>query len=312
MKPTVELSIVTTMYRSARFIEEFHQLCTQAAAQLTASYEIILVNDGSPDDSVEHARKLVEIDSRVRVIDLSRNFGHHRAIMVGLEHARGERIFLIDCDLEETPMSLPQFAQEMHKTGADVVYGVQPERKGKFVRRVGGAWFWYLFNLISEVPVMPNVLTSRLMTRRYVDALMQFRERELFLAGVFGLAGFVQLPLTVSKSAREDSSYTLRKRFYLLVNAITSFSSRPLVYVFYLGLMISLVGCAGAVVLIIRKLFFEGYLVGWASLIVSIWLLGGITIFCLGLIGIYLSKVFQEVKDRPLSVIRTIYERPIE
>ena len=308
-KEPIELSIVTTMFRSAPFIAEFHKRASEAAACVASSYEIIFVNDGSPDDALARARALVEIDTHVRVIDLSRNFGHHRAIMVGLEHSRGHRVFLIDCDLEEDPLALPGFVAEIERTQADVVYGVQTSRRGGMIRRVGGALFWRLFNAISEVHVTPNVLTSRLMTRRYIDALLGFRERELFLAGIFGLAGFLQVPLSVDKGARADSSYTVRKRFSLFVNAITSFSSTPLIYVFYLGMGISLVGCIAAVALVYRVIFYGGFLTGWASLIVSIWLLCGAIVFCLGLIGIYLAKIFQEVKDRPLSIVRATYEQ---
>ncbi|OGQ93796.1 MAG: glycosyl transferase [Deltaproteobacteria bacterium RIFOXYC2_FULL_48_10] len=305
----VALSIVTTMYRSATFIDEFYRRSSEAAANVGLSYEIILVNDGSPDDAIDRARALVEADAHVRVIDLARNFGQHRAIMVGLEHARGCKVFLIDCDLEEDPLALTEFFTEMGRTKAEVVYGVENDRDGGIVRRFGGACFWLFFNLVSEIPVTPNIITSRLMTRRYVDALLDFRERELFIDGVFALAGFTQIPMKVEKHARSDSSYTLRKRLSVLVNAITSFSSKPLIFVFYLGLLISLCSGTALAVLIARVLLFGDYLIGWASLIVSIWLLGGITIFCLGLIGIYLAKVFQEVKNRPLSIVRDIYER---
>ncbi|MGB4856800.1 MAG: glycosyltransferase family 2 protein [Candidatus Dechloromonas phosphoritropha] len=305
---TIELSIVTTMYQSEGFIAEFHRLSTEAANGFTSSYEIIFVNDGSPDDSLERSRALVEVDAHVRVVDLSRNFGHHRALLVGIEHARGRLVFLIDCDLEENPLTLSEFATEMKQTKADVVYGVQTIRKGGIVRKIGGVWFWSLFNLISEVKVTPNVITSRLMTRRYVNALLGFRERELFLSGIFALTGFKQVPMVVKKVARSGTSYTIRKRFALLVNAITSFSSRPLLLVFYLGLAISLVSGISAAGLLVTKLMSNDFAAGWPSLIVSIWLIGGITIFCLGLIGIYIAKVFQEVKDRPLSIIRDIYE----
>jgi putative glycosyltransferase len=308
----IELSVVTTMYCSADFVAEFHRRSTEAAKNLVSSYEIVFVNDGSPDESLDRARALVEIDAHVRVIDLSRNFGHHRALMVGLEHTRGRRVFLIDCDLEEDPLSLPEFFAEMRRTKADVVYGVQNTRNGGIIRSLGGTWFWSFFNLISEVKVSPNVITSRLMTRRYIDALLSFREHELFLAGIFALTGFEQIPITVKKGTRSGTSYTIRKRFALLINAITSFSSRPLILVFYLGLTISLTSGAAAAVLLARKLFFGDYLLGWPSIIVSIWLIGGITIFCIGLIGIYLAKVFQEVKDRPLSIVRDLYERPAE
>jgi putative glycosyltransferase len=276
---------------------------------LALSYEIVFVNDGSPDDSVNKARALVDIDNHVRVIDLSRNFGHHRALMVGIEHARGQWVFLIDCDLEEDPLALTKFFTEMKLKQADVVYGVQKVRKGGFVKSRGGAWFWSIFNHISEVSVTPNVITSRLMTRRYIDALLGFRERELFLGGIFALAGFKQIAIIVNKGSRPDTSYTIRKRVALLVNAITSFSSRPLILVFYLGVVISFISGSAAILLLLRKIFFDDYMLGWPSVVVSIWLIGGVTIFCLGIIGIYLSKIFQEVKDRPLSIVRELYER---
>lgn len=307
----VELSIVTTMYRSAAFIQEFYKLSTEAASGITSSYEIVFVNDGSPDDSLEIACSLVDADPHVRVIDLSRNFGHHRAIMVGLEHARGQRVFLIDSDLEEDPLTLTQFFAEIKRTQAEVVYGVQSDRKGNLIRNLGGAWFWSFFNMISEVKVTPNMITSRLMSRKYIDALLRFRERDLFLAGVFALVGFKQIPMAVKKGVRSGTTYTLRKRFALLVNATTSFSNRPLVLVFYFGLSISVASGIAALILIGRTIFFGDFLMGWPSVIVSIWLLAGITIFCIGLIGIYLAKVFQEVKDRPLSIVRNLYEHPV-
>jgi len=305
----VELSIVTTMYCSANFVDEFYRLSSKAAESVASSYEIIFVNDGSPDDALDRARNLVEIDSHVRVVDLSRNFGHHRAIMVGLEYARGCHIFLIDCDLEEDPLSLPKFFAEMRETQSDVVYGVQRNRKGTFVRRWGGACFWFLFNLISDVPITPNVITSRLMTRRYVDALLGFREQELFLAGIFDLAGFKQIPMLIDKGVRANSSYTIFKRISLMVNATTSFSSKPLVIVFYIGLAISIIAGTAAAILIAKWFALGGYQLGWPSVVISIWLIGGITIFCLGLVGIYLAKVFHEVKNRPLSIVRGLYEQ---
>lgn len=308
-KKNIELSVVTTMFRSSAFIIEFHRLASQAAAGITSSYEIIFVNDGSPDDSLEKARTLVLADFHVRVIDLSRNFGHHRAIMVGLEDARGAKIFLIDSDLEEDPLTLSDFFNEMTRTQADVVYGVQQARKGSMVRNLGGAWFWSLFNHISEVKIPPNVITSRLMTRRYVDSLLRFRERELFLAGIFALTGFRQVALSVKKGVRIGTSYTISKRFALLINAITSFSSRPLILVFYIGFFISIVAGIVALILIARVLFLGDFLLGWPSVIVSIWLMGGVSMFCIGLVGFYLSKVFQEVKERPLSIVRERYER---
>src|SRR5262245_57877483 len=287
----VDLSVVTSLYRSAPHLEEFHARMTREAEKITADYEIILVNDGSPDDALDVALDLHRRDARVRVIDLSRNFGHHRALMTGLAHARGDRVFLIDSDLEEEPELLGRFQAEMEASGADAVYGVQAQRKGRRVERWSGWLFFAIFNLLSDYPLPVNVITSRLMTRRFVASLVTHRERETILLGLCVLTGFTQVAVQVTKHSRSRSSYTLRRRIGILVNAITGFSDRPLVFIFYLGCAIVLLAATAALVLVVRRLFFGVLLQGWPSLIVSIWLLGGLTIFCLGIIGIYLSKV---------------------
>jgi putative glycosyltransferase len=189
-----------------------------------------------------------------------------------------------------------------------VVYGVQRKRKGALFERISGAIFFKAFNALSTHPLPRNVITARLMNRKYVDALVRHQERETLIAGLWALTGFDQVPVTITKSSKHRSTYSLRKRVAHFVNAITSFSNKPLVFIFYLGCLILLLSTIAAVDLIVRKLFFGSLLVGWASLMVSIWLLGGLTIFCLGVIGIYLSKVFIEVKQRPYTVIKQIYE----
>ena len=162
------LSVVTTLYYSAPHLEEFHARVSRAAAALCPEYEILFVNDGSPDTSLDVALGLFRRDPHVRIVDLSRNFGHHKAMMTGLEHARGDLIFLIDSDLEEAPELLEAFLGTMRETSADVVYGVQQTRRGGPTERFTGWLFFKLFNLLSDSPIPPNVLTVRLMTRRYV------------------------------------------------------------------------------------------------------------------------------------------------
>jgi putative glycosyltransferase len=305
----MDLSIVATLYRSAAHLQEFHARVTAAARKLTSDYEIVLVNDGSPDDSLDIAVRLHEADDRVRILDLSRNFGHHKAMMTGLAHARGDLVFLLDSDLEEEPEILATFHREMQASGADVVYGVQAHRKGGLVERWAGRLFYSIFNALSPHPVPRDVLTARLMTRRYVSGLVEHRDKEVFLLGLWTITGFKQVPVTVQKHSRSKSNYTLRRKLAILVNSITSFSNRPLIGIFYLGCVISLTAVLAIGYLVVRRLFFGILLAGWPSLIVSVWLLGGLTIFCLGIIGIYLSKVFMETKDRPYTVIRQQYER---
>lgn len=296
------------MYRSAPHLREFHRRMSAAAAAFTDSYEIVFVNDGSPDESLAEAQALHEADPRVRIVDLSRNFGHHKAMMTGLRFARGRLTFLIDCDLEEEPGLLQSFAAEMERTGADVVYGVQELRKGGLAERVSGALFYRLFNALSAYPVPSNLITVRLMTRRYVRALVRHRERELMIGGLWAITGYSQVALPVRKGHKGATTYDLARKIAATVNSITSFSDRPLVYIFYLGMAISALAAIATVYMMVRRLFFDVLLQGWPSLIVSVWLLGGLTLMCLGVIGIYLSKVFMETKRRPYTIVRAVYE----
>jgi putative glycosyltransferase len=305
----MDLSIVTTLYRSALHLEEFHRRVCAVAEQITSGCEIILVNDGSPDNSLEIALSIYERDDRVRVIDLSRNFGHHKAMMTGLRHACGDLVFLIDSDLEEEPELLEPFHRELKATGAEVVFGVQQKRRGRLFERVSGAMFFKLFNALSSHPLPPNIITARLMTRKYVSALVRHEEREMMIGGLWVLTGFRQMPMPVRKRHNSTSTYDLGLKLSQFVNAITSFSSKPLVLIFYLGCFISFLSSIAALDLIIRRIFFGQLLQGWASLIVSVWLLGGLTLFCLGVIGIYLSKIFIETKQRPYTIIKEFYGR---
>ncbi len=306
--PPVRLSIVTSMYRSAPFLTEFHSRCTAAAARLgVPSYEIVFVNDGSPDDSLRIAVELNARDPHVRVIDLSRNFGHHKALMTGLAHARGELVFLVDCDLEEDPDWLVAFHETLKTESVDVVYGVQAERKGDWFERAAGRVFFSLFNRMLTHPIPVNVVTARLMTARYVKALVSHRERELCLAGLWVITGFEQRPFVVRKGSRSDSAYSTRMRLSVFASAITSFSNRPLVYIFQIGMGVMALSMAAAVILLYMSLNGRIGVPGWASIMVSIWFLGGLIIFCVGVIGMYLAKIFTEIKQRPYTIVRAEY-----
>ena len=308
-----DLSIVTTLYRSEAFVDEFCRRTMAAAAALGLRFEVIFVNDGSPDRSADKAIALSRQHAEIRVIDLSRNFGHHKAIMTGLAHARGARVLLIDSDLEEAPEWLSDFWTQMDSTGADMVYGVQATRKGGLFERITGAIFYATFNLMLEFPLPKNVVTARLMTSRYVAQLVRHRDREVCLAALWVITGFTQVGIPVTKRDRESApTYGFADRVAVMVNAITSFSSKPLVYVFYLGCAImALASVAG--LRLMWRVFAHGVAVsGWPSLIVSIWFLGGTTIFCIGVIGMYVSKVFMETKDRPYTIVRSYHPPTME
>jgi len=302
----VKISIVTTLYQSAIYLEEFHRRVTQVVRSLTDDYEIVLVNDGSPDDSQVIAQQLCDIDSRCRVLEMSRNFGHHKAIMTGLEDAAGDFVFLIDCDLEEDPAWLVSFYEELVKEDCDVVYGVQRSRKGGWFERLSGRVFYGAVDRFCDISIPRNLVTARLMRRDYVRSLVAHRDRELFLAGLWVITGYRQYPYTVVKRSNSDSTYSLARKLDILINVITSFSVRPLHMVFHLGLLIAVVTSIAAAMMVAQKLFLGGALSGWTSLIVSIWLLGGMTICCIGIVGLYVAKTFSEAKRRPYTIVRSV------
>jgi putative glycosyltransferase len=307
----MKLSIVATLYQSAPYIQEFYdRSCRAAAALVGDEFEIILVNDGSPDNSVELAVEIHKKDARVVVVDLSRNFGHHKAMMTGLAAATGEHVFLIDSDLEEEPEWLLAFSQQMLHEGSDVVYGIQGERKGGTFERITGSVFYKLFRTLTGINQPNNIVTARLMTRRYVQALLSHQERELNIGGLWIITGFKQARQLVRKHATSPTTYTIAGKFGHLVNAVTSFSSLPLVYTFYSGLLISLTALLFIAYLFIRFFFISTPPSGYTSLIASIWLFSGLIIFFLGVQGIYISKIFSEVKQRPYTIVRQVYRTP--
>lgn len=306
----MKLSVVATLYQSEGYVDEFCDRAAAAAAQVAGDdYEIVLVNDGSPDDSLARAVARSRRDGHVVVIDLSRNFGHHKAMMSGLEHARGELVFLIDSDLEEEPEWVVPFERQLGQDGCDVVFGVQERRKGGFLERWSGFLFYRLLRAATGLSIPDNIVVARLMTRRYVDALVSHREREVFAAGLWAITGFDQRPQVVRKHHKGGSSYTLRRKFSQLVDSVTSFSSAPLVGIFYVGLVISLMSGMYALYLAVHWLFLATPPGGWTSLITSIWLLGGLSILFIGIVGIYVAKVFSEAKGRPNAIVRCVYGR---
>jgi putative glycosyltransferase len=298
------------MYHSSSYINEFYKRITKEAKKITDNYEIIFVDDGSPDDSLQKAIGLYKKDKKVKVIELSRNFGHHKAIMTGLRYAKGEFVFLIDIDLEEEPELLGKFWAELQKDKTiDVVYGVQEKRKGGWFERWSGSLFWNMINFLSSINIPKNMVTARLMTKKYNNELLKYQEKELFIGGIWADVGFNQKAYTIKKLSSSTTTYTLKRKISLFINSLTSFSSKPLVYIFNLGLFITLVSFMFILKLIYNKIFLDIAFEGWTSIIVSIWFFGGLIILLLGIIGIYLSKVFIEVKNRPFSVIKKLYGR---
>ncbi len=309
--PNPQISIVSTLYRSEVFLDEFIQRCYDAVNSINCTeFEIVMVNDGSPDNSLQKILQLKKQHPQIKVLDLSRNFGHHYALVAGMNYSRGELIFIIDCDMEVDPVVLKEFYDELTNKNYDVVYGFQENRKGKFLEKILGGLFWKTFNFLSDTKIPANPLTERIMTRKYVDALLQLGDKNLFLAGMMYWSGFNQSGMPVTKSLRKgQATYTIRKRMILLIEAISSFSAYPLKMLFILGSLLTITAfCFGAFI-IFRKIFMpSSLLMGYSSLAVLILFSTGIIMTSLGVFGIYLEKMYNQVKNRPLFIVKNIYE----
>lgn len=307
-----KLSVVTSLYKSSAYIQEFYTQHLKCVKQLTSDYEFIFVDDGSPDDSFQVAMKLAQTEPRIRVLRLSRNFGQHAAVTAGLTSATGDLVYVSDCDLEEDPENILRMAEILKSSGGnvDVIYGQWQERRGHVFTRLLSGLFYLFFNSISEVSIPKNQAWQRLMSRRYLDALLSYQEVESLPAGLMALAGFTQVPLAIQKKYKGSSSYTFRKRLALALNSLTAFSSRPLEFIAAGGIFISFTAFFWVCYIVIRKLTNDHYQAGWISAIASIWLVGGLILSSVGAVGVYMAKIYNQVKHRPRYIIRDIFESP--
>lgn len=307
----MKVSVVTTLYHSSEYIDEFCRRAAKAVSTETKDFEILLVNDGSPDDSLKVAKSQLKRKIRVKIIDLSRNFGHHKAMMKGLANAKGDYVFMIDCDLEEPPELFVELYRKMRSAPkedpCDLVQAVQNSRKGGFFERFSGHLFYRFFNSICDIRVPPNSMMARLVTRRFLQALLLHEEREYFLSGLISLTGFRQEVVVADKKSKGKTTYNLARRLLSTLNAITSFSDKPLFFIFYSGIFLS--GMALAGIFVVTTCYFLlgiHFLAGWASIMLTVCFLGGFGIASVGVVGLYLGRIFMEVKRRP-SIIKEVY-----
>jgi putative glycosyltransferase len=304
----VKVSVVTPLYRSAPYVGEFHRRSVEAVKAMGAdSYEIIFVNDAGPDDSLERARQVADRDPNVVVVELARNFGQHAATLAGLARVTGDLVYIVDSDLEEEPEWMIPFFEAMNAGDYDVVFGVSQRVKGGYFYGLS-RWFFYLtLNLFSAAKFPENICTARLMKRRYVEALLQFGERELFMAGVWHMTGFRQHAMPVVKQDSSPTTYSLGHLISLFVNALTAFSTRPLIMISVAGIGLSALAFFYVAVIVARKLIYNVSVAGWSSVMAAVLLIGGISLFFNGVMAIYIAKIFTEVKQRPRSIVREIY-----
>ncbi len=306
--PTL-LSVVAPVYNEQELVERFVRRACAAVADYT--FELVLVNDGSTDATPALLDRMAAEDPRVRVIHLSRNFGHQAALTAGLEHAVGDVVAMIDADLQDPPELIPTMVARW-EAGSDVVYAVRRAREGETAFKLATAsWFYKLFDKLAQVDLEPNSGDFRLLDRRALDALLTMTERSRFLRGMTVWVGFTQTAVSYERDARHagETKYTLRKMLRFSLDAIASFSHVPLQLATYVGLLSA--GLAFVAIPVVLGLHFAGsYLPGFGSLTIAILLLGGIQLIALGVIGEYVGRIYDEVKHRPLYIVREERNRP--
>jgi polyisoprenyl-phosphate glycosyltransferase len=303
-RPLALLSVVAPIYNEEATIQEFYSRVCRALER--TPFELVLVDDGSSDRSAAILNTLAMTDPRVRVVYLSRNFGHQTALTAGLDHARGDAVVMLDADLQDPPEVITTMLDHW-RAGCDVVYAVREQREGESRFKLATArWFYKLFDKLAQVELQHNSGDFRLLDREALNALLSMRERNRFLRGMTVWVGYRQAAVPYRRDPRYagETKYTLSKMLRFSLDAISSFSHRPLQLATLLGFVISTLAFIAIPVVIALRIF-GSYLPGFGSITIAVLLLGGIQLIAIGIIGEYVGRIYDEVKGRPLYLVRS-------
>ena len=311
--PLPLISVVVPCYNEQAVITTCHEHIA-AVADKTADYrfEIIYVNDGSRDDTLEMLRVIAAQDGRVRAINLSRNFGKEAALTAGLDHAKGDAVIILDADLQDPPELIPAMLNLWKVTQADVVYGQRTSRLGEtWFKKFSASAFYRVINRISgRVDIPVNTGDFRLMNRRAIDALHELRETHRFMKGLFAWIGFRQIafPYVRAPRAAGRTKWDYLSLWNLSLEGITGFSITPLRFASFMGFLISFLSFIFGCFIILKTIIEGSDVPGYPSLMVMISFLSGIQLLTIGILGEYIGRIFNETKRRPLYYIDTILE----
>jgi len=305
MSDQTQLSIIIPFYNEEENIELLYQALVPVLQRLNQLWEIVFVDDGSRDKSFEVVKKLSLQDNSIRAISLSRNFGHQVALTAGLQHARGSIVITLDADLQHPPEVIPLMLEKFRE-GFEIVNTRRIDSKETgYFKKQSSRFFYRFINRISDISIAESSSDFRLMSRKALDAFLQFGERDRFTRGLVSWMGYPQTLVDYDCPPRfaGKSKYTLRKMIHFAADGITAFSAKPLRIASYMGVVVFLLGLAYAVFAIIQNILGKT-VPGWTSLLVTVLLLGGIQLLSLGIIGEYLARIFNESKSRPLYFIK--------
>ena len=305
----VELSVVVPLYNEELNIDYLFERLRSVLSRLNMTYEIVCINDGSRDKTIDCLIEYHHQDSRIKVINLSRNYGKEIALSAGLEYARGEAVVPIDADLQDPPELIEELVAKWRE-GYDVVYATRRSREGEsWLKRFTANAFYRIIDSISRVPIPRDTGDFRLLDRRVVEAIKQLPERNRFMKGLFAWVGFKQTSVLFDRPSRYkgETKWNYWRLWNFALDGITSFSLLPLKVWGYIGLLVAIPSFFYASFLVLRTLLFGVDLPGYASIMVAVLFLGGVQLVSLGVIGEYLGRVYEEVKGRPLYLVREAY-----
>ncbi|AOZ97469.1 glycosyltransferase family 2 protein [Butyrivibrio hungatei] len=304
------LSIIVPCYNEQENIVDFYDELLKNEAYFKShdvDMEIIYVNDGSKDGTVAEVKKLHERDERVHLINFSRNFGKESAMIAGLERAKGDFVAIMDCDLQDPPALLPQMYEAIVNEGYDSVATRRVSRKGEPpIRSFFARMFYRIINKMSKTEIVDGARDYRLMTRQFVDAVLSMGEYNRFSKGIFGWVGFKNKWIEFENVERQkgETKWSFWKLFLYALDGIVAFSTAPLAIASFMGVLFCLLAFIFIIFIIGRKLMFGDPTSGWPSLVCIISLVSGVQLFCIGIVGQYLSKTYLEVKKRPLYIVK--------
>jgi polyisoprenyl-phosphate glycosyltransferase len=300
------ISVVVPCFNEQAVIREANDQLIEVLEHLPLSFEILYIDDGSTDGTPEILREFQMLDERIKVVRLSRNFGHQIAITAGLEHAGGDAVVIIDADLQDPPNVIPDFVAKW-MDGFDVVFGVRFTREGETRFKLWTAKLFYrLIGNLSDTAIPVDTGDFRLMSRRVLNALLAMPERDRFVRGMVSWLGFAQAGVPYRRNARAagKTKFSLFKMLHFAIDGIVSFSILPLRIATYMGFTASLVAILGGLVAVTQRMIgVQGLVKGWASILVAILFIGGVQLICMGIVGEYIGRIYGESKRRPLYVV---------
>ena len=301
-----KISMIVPIYNETAVIQEFYRRASSALAALEGlDYEIVFVDDGSRDDSYAQLQALASDDERIRVLKFSRNFGHQIAITAGLDHAVGDCIVVIDADLQDPPEVVSKMVDKWRE-GYDVVYGKRSDREGEtFMKLLTAKLFYRVLDKMVRIKIPTDVGDFRLMSRRAADQLRDLREKDRYVRGLVSWIGFKQTGVEYHRDKRYagETKYPYSKMIKFALDGITSFSTVPLKMATWFGYAASALAFLYLASVFVQKYLLKNTVEGWATIMVGILFMGGVQLICLGIIGEYIGRIFNEIKPRPIYIV---------